>query len=286
MKKSGFTLAEVLITMGIIGIIAALVMPRLVAGSQNAAFVSKLISTVETIETSLTRAIHEEQVDSIFETSMWKSFPDNIDGKSIPSQTVIDSFTGNLKKYMNVSQGYSEALASYYNRHKAKTYTMNLTNGEKGNGCIDMTVAFPVELKNGAVMFVRPYGENESSNKDIASNKSQVKDRITAFGGSIIGKAAEIYIDVNGVTGPNIPGRDRFVFIIDQDGRLHPQGSADFSIYTLRGKAKKADALAEVWTNGVSTNQSACSNGVFGRKGYMAGVGCTARIMQTKKMDY
>jgi prepilin-type N-terminal cleavage/methylation domain-containing protein len=41
MKKKGFTLAEVLITLGIIGIVAALTIPALVAGYQKKEFITK-----------------------------------------------------------------------------------------------------------------------------------------------------------------------------------------------------------------------------------------------------
>lgn len=44
--KSGFTLAEVLITLGIIGIVAAMTIPSLIAGTQMAQFRSKYKKTV------------------------------------------------------------------------------------------------------------------------------------------------------------------------------------------------------------------------------------------------
>ena len=42
MKRSGFTLAEVLITLGIIGVVAALTIPNLIAGYEKQVTISKL----------------------------------------------------------------------------------------------------------------------------------------------------------------------------------------------------------------------------------------------------
>ena len=52
MKKSGFTLAEVLITMGIIGVIAALTLPTLSNNAQMQANAAKLASTVSDLESA------------------------------------------------------------------------------------------------------------------------------------------------------------------------------------------------------------------------------------------
>lgn len=50
MKKKGFTLAEVLITLGIIGVVAALTLPTLSTNAQSQANASKLASTVSDLE--------------------------------------------------------------------------------------------------------------------------------------------------------------------------------------------------------------------------------------------
>ena len=53
MKKKGFTLAEVLITLGIIGVIAALTLPTLSNNAQSQANASKLASTVSDLENAI-----------------------------------------------------------------------------------------------------------------------------------------------------------------------------------------------------------------------------------------
>lgn len=47
--KKGFTLAEVLITLGIIGVVAAMTTPALMTNYQKRSFVSKLQKAISTI---------------------------------------------------------------------------------------------------------------------------------------------------------------------------------------------------------------------------------------------
>ena len=49
MKRSGFTLAEVLITLGIIGVVAAMTIPNLIANTNGAKFRSQFKKTVSTL---------------------------------------------------------------------------------------------------------------------------------------------------------------------------------------------------------------------------------------------
>lgn len=55
-KKSAFTLAEVLITLGIIGVVAALTMPAVIANYQKQETVSKLKKFYSVMQQAITRA--------------------------------------------------------------------------------------------------------------------------------------------------------------------------------------------------------------------------------------
>ena len=50
MKKRGFTLAEILVTLAVIGVLAALVTPALMQSSRDKANAAKLSSTISNIE--------------------------------------------------------------------------------------------------------------------------------------------------------------------------------------------------------------------------------------------
>lgn len=63
-KKIGFTLAEVLITLGIIGVVAAMTIPTLIANTNSARFRSKFKKTISTL--SQAARMSQEQYDFDF----------------------------------------------------------------------------------------------------------------------------------------------------------------------------------------------------------------------------
>ena len=84
MKKTGFTLAEVLITLGIIGVVAALTAPQLIMSGRNEATCSKLSVAVSSLENAFTNAITTEDAAGLEDTSIWTN-------------------TGNIGKYLNIA---------------------------------------------------------------------------------------------------------------------------------------------------------------------------------------
>ena len=60
-KKKGFTLAEVLITLAIIGVVAALSTPAIIRNSQNAKIGPQLAKTISTIESAAQMACVEQE---------------------------------------------------------------------------------------------------------------------------------------------------------------------------------------------------------------------------------
>ena len=100
--KSGFTLAEVLITLGIIGVIAALTMPTIIQSTNRAKIGPELVNTVNTLENGLRQFMTDYNSDYIT-TAMTKAgaadsklntlidtylIQDKIDGKYIKGSTV------------------------------------------------------------------------------------------------------------------------------------------------------------------------------------------------------
>ena len=71
MNKRGFTLTEVLITLGIIGVIAALTIPALDQSGQNEANAAKLSVVVSTLENALTTMIAREGAPNLYGTKAW-----------------------------------------------------------------------------------------------------------------------------------------------------------------------------------------------------------------------
>lgn len=207
MKKTGFTLAEVLITLGIIGVVAALTAPALVMNSRNEANAARLSVIVSNLENAFSNSIVQENVDSIFDTRMWAAAEDQ-------------AFIGELGRYLNVSGTVIDG--NFY--QDTPIYPMN-NNGapNKAAAANDLPTAgtTPVLLKNGGVVHIL---------KAAAPAEEPDEEAAIARGTNYVSKAADIYIDVNGTASPNTYGRDIFYFQLSDKGILYPYGGKDVEL--------------------------------------------------------
>lgn len=73
MKKFGFTLAEILITLSIIGVVAAITLPTLMTDTMGAQIGPKLAKAVSAFEQANEALLHNNSVDSITDSGL---FPD------------------------------------------------------------------------------------------------------------------------------------------------------------------------------------------------------------------
>jgi len=256
MRKFGFTLAEILVTLSIIGVVAALTIPPLMSGSQDQANASKLAATVSNIETAFSNAMTKDRVSDLRETQLFEglvSFGGSIliDSEDTDHDT-LTAFIGKLGQYLAIN-GYSfngsgDGTTKYY---------MN-TSGGKGGVTEDYVEDPMVFLKNGATMFLSTaYGTDIETNDAISE------------GLSLTNGVADIIIDVNGTGQPNTVGRDLFRFVLGQDGVLYPYGGADVAKY------RSFNGTWETATDDNGCNSSSMS------------WGCTARLISNGyKMNY
>lgn len=255
MKKNGFTLAEVLITLSIIGVVAALTAPGLVVSSRNASNAARMSVVMSDLENAFNSMLAEENVDSLFDTIAFQN-----DGNR-------QLFAGNLGKYLKVNNFSTQNASNYYGSNPQPT-TMTAT-GARGNtsiaGSLDAApnnnhgVGHKIELKKGATVFIIPNTPTTPTQEE--------KNEIINLGGSLFAEAADVYIDVNGKVGPNVLGRDIFAFYLGTDGTLYPVGSKDTSILDNKN-------TSEVWNSGQSSYWG-CQNGRI-----QDGWGCTARVIE------
>ena len=73
MKKIGFTLAEMLITLGVIGIVSALTIPSLITNNMEAQVGPKLAKVVATFEQANANLLSAMEVDSLSDTKLLDS---------------------------------------------------------------------------------------------------------------------------------------------------------------------------------------------------------------------
>ena len=264
MKKRGFTLAEVLITLGIIGVVAALTAPALIMSSRNEANAAKLSVTVSNLENALTTAIVQENVDDLFHTRMWEG----INGDVGNGGNLRNAFVGNLGRYIVISS--SGESSGFYERGVAAENRTNSWKGLSANGA-DTGTAFAfgnnflyTTFKSGAVVFW---------NLRHTDTTEETQETMRAAGGSLMNEAAQIFIDVNGSSAPNTIGRDVFAFILGENGILYPMGGNDASVFrhVFNGVGDSG-----TWDEAGSYS---CLDNQIGQQG-AGGLGCTARVIE------
>jgi prepilin-type N-terminal cleavage/methylation domain-containing protein len=269
MKKRGFTLAEVLITLGIVGVVASLTAPSLVSTGQNKVNGSKLAATVSLLESAFHNAIATEGVENLYQTKMWENAPVCVgNGACNSTENDVRKFAGELGRYLTISSFRTTYPLDCYDEAGVKVYQMsnNLGKGDElertypdGQG----RNGFPFFLKNGAIVTIDTY-MNASPSEDV---KQDAIDR----GSSLYTEAADVFIDVNGFEAPNVVGRDIFAFYLGENGTLYPLGGADVAVMDDSG----------LWNE--SGSGFACIPGDAGWGGY----GCTGRVIDNGyKIDY
>ena len=117
MKKKGFTLAEVLITIGIIGVVATLTIPSLVSNYRKKVYVTQLQRSYNEVSNALMQLMAEENVDSLSESSLGNGGAYNFITNYLRiKKTGSDAFAGNYTgiggygsySYNSLGAGYSD----------------------------------------------------------------------------------------------------------------------------------------------------------------------------------
>lgn len=185
-KLSGFTLAEVLITLGIIGVVAALTIPSLMNSTQDNEFKSAL-----------------KEANTILSQAIVKMTTDNggtLTGICASNDSVC--FKNMIKQYVKYTKECDNTII---------TNGCWVTNTSLDGTTIN-TNAFPdsgLVLQNGMMMSFQWVSSSCTYSDGNSSNW----------------KCARIDVDVNGAKGPNKFGKDAFVFSV-QDGTIKPLGIA------------------------------------------------------------
>ena len=201
-KKSAFTLSEVLITLGIIGVVAALTIPSFLTKIQNKGYVEHLNKTYSLLQT-ITNKIVEEEGD-----------PQNwiLDAYSIgshePNEKVVDMYT----KKMNVAK-------------ICERKDLNLT---KETPCVLKNQEYyTLDGVSNPVLINDAWGLYSSSYPLLLSDGSSIALLFMSNpnGGFHWGFPDLTFIvDVNGKKKPNKIGRDIFLLYMDKrdGGKISP----------------------------------------------------------------
>ncbi len=227
-KLYGFTLAEVLITLGIIGIVAAMTLPALIQKNKRAELQNGLKTGYSLLQQALQRMNADNGYPVIpanypyrtFKNEFIKYFDNPIDCQWGGDQgTTASILCGSGDKIYDDGGNYSQEIQNIYKTYNKASNTISSVPLDDGQ----------FVLKNGMLVMI----ENQNTGKIFIS------------------------IDINSITKkPNIWGQDLFTFQIMADGKLLPMG-ADGTAYEAEDYCSKTSTNT---LNGIACTQRALTD--------------------------
>ena len=200
MKKYGFTMAEILITIGIIGIVAAMTLPSVINDSRN-----------KQLEASLNRSYSViSQALDMYQAEI---------GEKVTSENIgLRKLKSILMKYIQTAKDCDWGHTGYYDA--AITNKASIRNYSSASALEDDTTYKNYTGTNNILLTYFDDGQfvmNDGSLILIENNGSELY----------------ISIDVNGYNkNPNRLGQDLFMFQIDKKGALLPMGVEGMTYYS------------------------------------------------------
>lgn len=129
-KNTAFTLAEVLITLSIIGVVAAMTIPTLITNYRESVWATTLKKTYSTATTVCERMLAEENTSRFHETKFAAEM-----NKTSPNANTVKSI---LNQYFKIKDG---TLESNHPLLSKPVYTFTTPEGSKlsiGSGCLGL----------------------------------------------------------------------------------------------------------------------------------------------------
>ena len=191
--KKGFTLAEVLITLAIIGVVAAMTIPTLISNYQKQQYVVGIQRNISVLTNAFKLMLANEQVDTIVQ-SKFPTVHSSATAEEISMQDMLEGFEY-LSKFIkidNMCYGETEDSCSAY---KNDYYFLDPNMESLGP-----MVGVPYfQLNDGTIVYCAPAAVSDTD-----------KDTPTHI----------LYVDVNGENPPNRFGRDVHFFYLTNYGKL------------------------------------------------------------------
>ena len=191
-----FTLAEVLITLGIIGVVAAMTLPTLIQKQNDAAIITSLKKNYSILSQALTKA---QLTYGFFDTWTYDTSDGNKGGVPADMKRVFEIIQPELKVLK-----VCEDTAGCW--HKGTTKDINGNN---------ISMRGSVGIGSSILIFKLADGTNISMDDHTIG--------LTNFGINYNKQGYVFWIDANGDKRPNTIGRDIFVFALTNKG-LVPAG--------------------------------------------------------------
>ncbi len=224
MKINGFTLAEVLVTLGIIGVVSAMTVPSLMQNYQRQSYVTQLHKVYNELSQAGMSFINSKNALSMKEAGF--------------NGNEATFLTSGFKVVKDCGVKADDCFAASYKSMTGATIEHIITN----------TMSKCVVIASGASMCL--------------GNAVETGLGIDGKGTWNYG-AARVYVDINGQKGPNILGRDFFDFVLLEDGSagalnsLHGSGM-DADLSTLKSNCQNYQKPTPAQQ--LTENDGACFN--------------------------
>lgn len=207
-KKKAFTLAEVLITLAIIGVVAAMTVPSLLQGQQEKATVTALKKAFSTLSNAFTLAVNDNGT------------PDNWGMIANPSSPMLDK----LKPYLNVAKDCTDGSKGCFPTGVNYKY---LAPTQGNIGVIDDWNEPALKLADGTLLL----GEVNSSDCSSPIGNSTALKNV----------CGNYYVDINGYKSPNQVGKDVYRFWLTKFGIIPMGNEQQTASYTFSIGCKDKD---------------------------------------------
>ena len=180
-SKFAFTLAEVLVTLGIIGVVAVLTVPNVISSYQKKVYVAQLQKAYNQISNAVALLMVDEEVDNLNDTYLYCD-------RDVEERDVCLERVGFfLKKYFKVAKdcGQEDELDCFADK-------VDPLAGEGFGADGFLSGTYCVFLNSGATLCLRYPHRHPLA----------------------------VYLDINGMKKPNIWGRDAFQFSVNYKGDI------------------------------------------------------------------
>lgn len=203
-RRVAFTLAEVLITLGIIGVVATLTLPNVMSNYAKKSQVTQLQRTVNAISSAAANYMLENKVDSLAESNFAND---------------LDSFFKDYLGCISVIDNTKAFTASYKNMHGSSSLGSNINADAKCG-----------KLPTGATICIFPDANKTDGywvNADVNGNSAPNVDGRDVFGftlsykGRIIANTEDEYCGVNNDQNPQLEYSSCFTKIMNDGWEMN-----------------------------------------------------------------
>ncbi len=205
--EKGFTLAEVLITIGIIGVVAALTIPTLIKNYQEKIMVSK----VKQAHSQLMNAIQLYVAQNNCQNMLCL-----FDTKKTSDEVAAELATVIKKAQVCTSADTAKKYCRYYEfKDNKPTYKVDGVYASSDG----MSRSGRIYLPNGVIFGIRQRSECPSIDVSIIKDENGNEiDRVE----TVNNICAYVYIDINNIQGPNQFGADVYRYNVKLTGKIEP----------------------------------------------------------------